>query len=885
MTTPADLLRAALPKILDPTDWTQGDPQANDPCDPRTDAVTAMVTTREEFIDRDETREAEIWHTWHEAMRQLAAAANPARAPTAPPGRDRDGPHALERHLDPRRRRRRLQDRTGDMTMRQIPLGSLEPSDDNVRTIPAGDKALEELTASIAALGLLENLVVHEVRTGRKRGYRVVAGKRRWQALKLLQKRRTAGFNAKTPVDCQVIPADANATEISLAENAVREDMHPVDQVLAFRKLNDAGTTTEEIANRFGLTVRTVERRLRLAGVAEPILDAGRRNHLALDHLEAFASTSDQNRQLAIWQRIEHNDYAVAADWIKRQLRDGNMYMSEDLSSFVGLDAYEAAGGRIDRDLFTDENHPASVQVLDVDLMRQLAEDHLAAAAAELEDGWRWTEKVIDPEYNLLQRFGRIHGKPMPPTPEQEQKLADVQKELAEVNAKIEALPEPNENDWDPAGEPSDDPDSPEGLQERQEDLEASTTRLEDEIDQRRSFSLEERACSGCILSIADGGHLLIAKGLVRPEHRELVPPPPAPPAPDLPATPADPAAEAEPPAPATTPEPDPRTVPAGDAPSGGLPAGTVYTPPRSTSLGGKTENPETVAAREAGMRRAVADDLRLIRSTLVKAHLAAAFDAAFDLATYQMVMSSIAAYRYRGTATPLSLTIHDTPDLPMDAQHRDRFIPESPGIELLAANGSALDLDWSKKRDDRKRFDAFRNLPIATRRALFSAAVARSLNPQLAFDPTARPETEAVIESLDIPFNTSYRPGLDIFWSRQTRKELLAIAETTLGAEWADAHRNDRKPELAKALASAFAKDAGDNPGLSAAARKRALDWTPTGLRAFDTPNARTTASRPDQERPTKEPADSGPANPEFDATPRDDVPAWMNDDTTPAA
>lgn len=87
MTTPADLLRAALDKIRDPADWTRGDPEDNtDPDTPRIDcAITAMMATREEFIDRDENREAQISRAWHEAMRTLATAADlPGHQPQRP---------------------------------------------------------------------------------------------------------------------------------------------------------------------------------------------------------------------------------------------------------------------------------------------------------------------------------------------------------------------------------------------------------------------------------------------------------------------------------------------------------------------------------------------------------------------------------------------------------------------------------------------------------------------------------------------------------------------------------------------------------------------------------------------------------------------------------
>ncbi|WP_327437239.1 ParB/Srx family N-terminal domain-containing protein [Sinorhizobium meliloti] len=96
---------------------------------------------------------------------------------------------------------------------------------------------------------LLQNLVV---RKGDKKGrYFVVAGGRRLAALRLLAE---AGEIAKDyPVECKEREGDI-ATEISLAENVMREEMHPVDQYEAFDALARQGKDTADIAARFGTT-------------------------------------------------------------------------------------------------------------------------------------------------------------------------------------------------------------------------------------------------------------------------------------------------------------------------------------------------------------------------------------------------------------------------------------------------------------------------------------------------------------------------------------------------------------------------------------------------------------------------------------------------------
>src|SRR4029077_3158681 len=103
-----------------------------------------------------------------------------------------------------------------------IPLNKLTAWEGNVRKTQS--KGIDELAASIAAHGLLQSLVVRK--DGKK--FAVVAGNRRLAALASLQKagKIAAGFE----VPCQVIENGADATEISLAENTVRENMHPADE-------------------------------------------------------------------------------------------------------------------------------------------------------------------------------------------------------------------------------------------------------------------------------------------------------------------------------------------------------------------------------------------------------------------------------------------------------------------------------------------------------------------------------------------------------------------------------------------------------------------------------------------------------------------------------
>jgi ParB/RepB/Spo0J family partition protein len=134
--------------------------------------------------------------------------------------------------------------------MTTVPLNKLTSWPDNVRKIGAHE-GIDELPASIAAHGLLQSLVVRRAAWGK---FGVVAGQRRVLALSVLVERNQVPTDF--PVECRLVEADANAAGIGLAENVVRQPMHPADQFEAFRNLIDEGSSAADVAARFGVKVR-----------------------------------------------------------------------------------------------------------------------------------------------------------------------------------------------------------------------------------------------------------------------------------------------------------------------------------------------------------------------------------------------------------------------------------------------------------------------------------------------------------------------------------------------------------------------------------------------------------------------------------------------------
>ena len=184
-----------------------------------------------------------------------------------------------------------------------IPLRDLTPSLCNVRK--TGGHSIEDLAASIKAEGLLQNLTVIEQKDakGKHTGkYEVTAGGRRMRALQLLTKQKV--LPATYEVHCRVTTQERGVSA-SLAENTLREAMHPADQFEAFRKMIEGGKSIEETAAAFGVTLLSVKQRLKLANVSPRLLDLFREGKLKLEAVMAYALTDDHVLQEQLHDQLQ----------------------------------------------------------------------------------------------------------------------------------------------------------------------------------------------------------------------------------------------------------------------------------------------------------------------------------------------------------------------------------------------------------------------------------------------------------------------------------------------------------------------------------------------------------------------------------------------------
>jgi len=368
---------------------------------------------------------------------------------------------------------------------------------------PAAPLPLAELAASIEAAGLLHNLIVV---LGVRGVHEVCAGGRRLRAMALLVEQGRWAENQPVPV--LVVPAE-QALMASLIENVEREALSPADEFAAFARLIDGGRSVEDVAAAFGVTPQVVKRRLKLAAVSPALLTLFREGGIGLDCLMVLASIDDPARQEQLWQQLP--EWNRSADQLRRLLTRGEVESDRDgVAIFVTLLAYEAAGGPLRRDLFSDDGR---AYLQDAALLERLALDKLQQPAREVAaEGWKWVDVRARYVYEDYVRHGEVRRARRAPNADEAARHAQLEAELEALHARMEALSDDRDDDGD---------------ENEYAALEADDERLQAElntIDETLAvFPADLMAQAGCVVFVGSRGTVEVKRGLVRPEDRDAV--------------------------------------------------------------------------------------------------------------------------------------------------------------------------------------------------------------------------------------------------------------------------------------------------------------------------------------------------------------------------
>ncbi|ELO1554101.1 TPA: ParB N-terminal domain-containing protein [Pseudomonas aeruginosa] len=376
-----------------------------------------------------------------------------------------------------------------------VPLSQLLPrrSKRNVRTTPR--QSIPELAASIARIGLLQNLIV--ILSADGEAYEVVAGDRRLTALKLLAKKKRIPADYEVP--CLLV-ADASARTVSLAENVQRENMHPADQFAAFAALVKEGRPVEDIAADFGVSPLVVQRRLKLANVSPRLMTDYRAGTVTLEQLMALTITDDHAAQEAAfygapeWQRSPSK--------LRERLTEREIDAAHALVRFVGLDTYRQAGGGIRRDLFAEGD--AGTYLTDTAVLETLVRDKLATLAEDVRaEGWAWVEAVPHLAYEERQAFQNAPRHRREPTTREARRIASLETRLEKIDAELEEACDAEDEDEAKA----------EKLERRRDQV---IGELQDAEDALQGYAPEVREVAGVIVTIDRNGEAAIHRGLLR---------------------------------------------------------------------------------------------------------------------------------------------------------------------------------------------------------------------------------------------------------------------------------------------------------------------------------------------------------------------------------
>lgn len=180
-----------------------------------------------------------------------------------------------------------------------VDIDLLRPNRDQPRTA-MDDAKIEELSRSIKSNGVIQPIVVRKADTG----YEIIAGERRWRAS------QRAGL-LKVPVVVRDVP-DERLLAVALIENIQREDLNPMEEAHAYRRLVDEhNLTQEQIAEAVGKDRSSIANYLRLLKLPQEVRSNLSAGSLSMGHARALLALGDENEQLRVAREVVAKSLSV----------------------------------------------------------------------------------------------------------------------------------------------------------------------------------------------------------------------------------------------------------------------------------------------------------------------------------------------------------------------------------------------------------------------------------------------------------------------------------------------------------------------------------------------------------------------------------------------
>lgn len=173
-----------------------------------------------------------------------------------------------------------------------VSINKIEPNRNQPRK-SFDEDSLVELSESIKQFGLLQPILVQD----RKDYYEIIAGERRWRAAKLANIK-------EVPVIVKDL-SDREIVEISLIENIQRENLNPIEEALAYKRLlTEFDLKQDEVAERVSKSRTAVTNSMRLLKLNEEVQQMVINDMISPGHARALLAIEDKDQQLAIAMRV-----------------------------------------------------------------------------------------------------------------------------------------------------------------------------------------------------------------------------------------------------------------------------------------------------------------------------------------------------------------------------------------------------------------------------------------------------------------------------------------------------------------------------------------------------------------------------------------------------
>ena len=188
----------------------------------------------------------------------------------------------------------------GSSTINEVPIEQIEANPNQPRR-DFDETALQELANSIAEIGIIQPITLHQVSEQR---YMIIAGERRWRASQL------AGLKS-IPAYIRTLN-DASIMEMALVENIQREDLNAIEVALAYQQLMETdGMTQEKVSQRVGKSRTAISNTLRLLRLPAQVQMALQKREIDMGHARALLALESPSMQVKLFKEIIKNGYSV----------------------------------------------------------------------------------------------------------------------------------------------------------------------------------------------------------------------------------------------------------------------------------------------------------------------------------------------------------------------------------------------------------------------------------------------------------------------------------------------------------------------------------------------------------------------------------------------